>query len=141
MTDVSIDESVFVVGSGGPCLLGSRCATCGTHTFPAQDGCPRCARTDLEPVRLATRGTLWAWTIQGFAPKSPPFAGCTDPFTPFGLGYVELAGQVRVEARLTEARPERLTIGMEMHLVTDPLFEDADGNRVVTFAFRPGASS
>lgn len=137
MTDVSIDSSVLVVDEPEPRLLGSRCPTCGAHTFPAQAGCPRCTGTDLEPVRLATTGTLWTWTIQGFPPKSPPYAGRTDPFVPFGLGYVELAGQLRVEARLTVADPQRLAIGMEMQLVTEPLYEDGDGNRIVTFAFQP----
>ena len=97
--------------------------------------------TCMEAVRLATKGTLWTWTIQGFPPKAPPFAGCAEPFTPFGVGYVELAGQVRVEARLTESDAKCLTIGMEMELVTEPLFVDDDGNQVVTFAFRPGQAS
>ena len=52
-------------------------------------------------------------------------------------GYVELPGELRVEARLTEHRPEHLRIGMEMELVVVPFGTDEDGNEVVTFAFRP----
>jgi len=135
--DVSIDESVLALDDDGPHLLGSRCTGCDAHTFPVQDGCPRCTGTAMEPVRLATHGTLWTWTIQGFPPKSPPFTGSTDPYVPFALGYVELPGQVRVETRLTEPDPDRLSIGMDMELVADPLTTDDDGNRVVSFAFRP----
>jgi uncharacterized OB-fold protein len=94
---------------------------------------------DGEVVELATRGRLWTWTIQGLPPKSPPFAGDADPstFRPFGVGYVELPGQLKVETRLTTADPDELRIGMEMELVFDVLGVDDDGNEVVTFAFRP----
>jgi uncharacterized OB-fold protein len=93
----------------------------------------------MEAVELPPRGTLWTWTIQGFPPKAPPFVGDTDPerFAAFGVGYVELPGQVRVEARLTESDPARLEIGMDMSLVLVPLTTDPDGTEVVTFAFAP----
>jgi uncharacterized OB-fold protein len=60
-----------------------------------------------------------------------------DAFVPFGIGYIELAGEVKVEARLTESDPESLEAGMEMELVLVPFRTDDDGNEVVTFAFRP----
>ena len=56
---------------------------------------------------LARRGRLWAWTTQDFPPPSPPYAGPTGKdFVPFGVGYVELPGEVKVETRLTEADPD-----------------------------------
>lgn len=93
----------------------------------------------MEKVALARRGTLWTWTIQGFPPKAPPYAGESDParFEPFGVGYVELPGQLRVEARLTEHEPSLLRIGMEMELVLVPLGDDGDGRQVMTYAFAP----
>jgi uncharacterized OB-fold protein len=138
---VPVDTGVFTWPSEEPRLLGSRCTQCGTHTFPPQDGCPRCTGTSMEQVELATRGTLWTWTVQGFPPKSPPYAGNDDPatFEAFGVGYVELPGQVKVEARLTESDPAKLRIGMEMELAIVPLAVDSDGNTVVTYAFRPVA--
>ena len=118
-----------------PELIGSACERCGTVTFPRQASCPRCTSTDVRERRLARRGTLWTWTIQCFAPKSPPYAGAGgDEFEPYGVGYVELPGEVRVEARLTEADPERLQIGMPMELTLIPA--PGDPSRV-TFAFRP----
>jgi uncharacterized OB-fold protein len=89
---------------------------------------------------LDRRGRLWAWTTQHFPPPSPPYAGPTgDEFVPFGIGYVELADEVKVETRLTEADPEALVTGMEMELVLIPLRTDDDENEVVTFAFQPVA--
>src|SRR5436309_1636794 len=68
-------------------------------------------------------------------PKSPPYAAAAgEEFEPYGVGYVELPGEVRVEARLTEADPERLQIGMPMELTLIPA--PGDPGRV-TFAFRP----
>ena len=110
-----------------PVLLGSECRKCGTVTFPRQAACPRCTSTDVTERRLARRGTLWSWTIQRFRPKSPPYTG-PEEFEPYGVGYIELPGEVRVEARLTESDPAKLEIGMEMELTLIP---DAP------FAFRP----
>jgi uncharacterized OB-fold protein len=87
---------------------------------------------------LARRGRLWAWTTQEFPPPAPPYAGPTGgAFVPYGVGYVELADEVRVETRLTTT--EGLRIGIEMELELLPFRTDADGNEVVTFAFRPVA--
>jgi uncharacterized OB-fold protein len=42
-----------------------------------------------------------------------------------------------VEARLTEADPEKLRIGQEMELQIIPLRTEESGRAVVTFAFAP----
>jgi uncharacterized OB-fold protein len=141
LTQKPVAEGVFTWPSDEPRLIGSRCKSCGNHMFPVQSGCPKCTATDTETVELARRGTLWTWTVQGFPPKSPPYVGEDDPkaFQPFGVGYVELPGQVKVETRLTEADPERLKIGMDMELVIVPLATDDEGNEIVTFAFAPAA--
>ncbi len=138
MTRVPVAEGIFTWPADEPRLIGSRCTACGIVTFPAQDSCPRCASTAMEEHLLSRRGRLWAWTTQEFPPPSPPYAGPTGKaFVPFGVGYVELPGEVKVETRLTEADPDVLAIGMEMELVVVPFRTDADGNEVVTFAFRP----
>jgi uncharacterized protein len=143
MTQVPVSEGVFTWPSDAPHLIGSKCLECGTHTFPVATGCSRCSSDRLETVELSRRGKLWTWTIQGFPPKAPPFAGNADPktFKPFGVGYVELPGEVKVETRLTVSDPSQLQIGMEMELVIEPLTTDDDGNEVVTFAFAPVGAS
>jgi uncharacterized protein len=137
MARVPIAEGVFTWPSDDPQLLGSRCSACGIVTFPAQGSCPRCASTEMAERALPRRGRLWAWTTQEFPPPSP-YAGPTgDAFVPFGVGYVELPGEVKVETRLTAM--SGLEIGMDMELVLVPFRTDAEGNEVVTFAFRPVA--
>lgn len=73
--------------------------------------------------------------MQGFRPKEP-YAGPAE-FEPFGVGYVELAGQVIVESVLTENDPDALEIGAPMELCIVAFGVDDDGRDVVTFAFRP----
>jgi uncharacterized OB-fold protein len=135
MARVPIAEGVFTWPSDDPQLLGSRCAACGIVTFPAQGSCPRCASTEMTERALPRRGRLWAWTTQEFPPPSPYAGPSGDAFVPFGVGYVELPGEVKVETRLTET--SGLRIGMDMELVLVPFRTDAEGNEVVTFAFRP----
>ena len=140
MARVPIAEGVFTWPSDDPRLIGSRCAACGIVTFPAQESCPRCASTEMAEHLLSRRGRLWAWTTQEFPPPSPPYAGPVGAaFVPYGGGYVELAGEVRVETRLTETKG--LSAGMEMELVLVPFRADDEGNEVVTFAFRPVAGA
>jgi uncharacterized OB-fold protein len=130
-----IDEAVIGGTEREPRLIGSACERCATVTFPRQTSCPRCTSEDVRPHELATRGRLWTWTIQCFAPKAPPYLeGGVEDFAPYGVGYIELPGEVRVEARLTESDPARLRIGMPMELTLIPVPGAGDK---LTYAFRP----
>ena len=121
-----------------PQLVGSRCAGCGSTTWPKQDCCPRCSSANMSERLLPRRGTLVSWTTQGFVPKLP-YAGSesAETFTPFGVGLVQLGDEVRVEARLTEHDPTKLRFGMDVEFVMVPFFVDEDGTEVVTWAFAP----
>ena len=140
MTIVSIADEVLLLTDDGPVLNATVCGACGNHMFPVQrSNCLRCMSDDLRPTTLGAEGTLWSWTIQAFPPKSPPYIGDADPatFTPFGVGYIEINGQLRLESRLTIADPEQLRIGMPMRLTTVPIATNDDGDQIVTFAFAP----
>lgn len=136
---IPVAEGLFTWPSAAPQLIGGQCRQCQAVSFPLKASCPKCCGQDVERMPLARQGTLWTWTVQAFPPKSPPYAGGEAPgeFTPFGIGYVELPGQVRVEARLTEGDPARLRIGMPMELAIVPLRREANGADIMTFAFRP----
>ena len=84
----------------GRSLTGSRCRHCGNVAFPAARGCQSCGRSDQETLELGTRGTVWGFTVQRFAPKSPPYVVPAGGFVPFAVGYVELPEGVKVEAVL-----------------------------------------
>jgi uncharacterized OB-fold protein len=120
-----------------PQLIGSNCGACGATVFPVQNRCPKCSAAEMSEVKLPRRGTLVAWTTQGF-PPGPPYKGPTGKdFVPFGVGLVQLGDVVRVEGRLTENDPAKLQFGQEVELTMVPFTTDEDGNEIVTFAFRP----
>ena len=129
----SVDSTLFA-SLDPPRLVGARCATCGTVTFPAQASCAKCTGSDMARVELPDRGTLWTWTVQAFEPK-PPYRAPESGFTPYGVGYVDL-GEVIVESRLT-GDLSRLEIGRPMRLALLPIWPDSDGGDVVTYAFEP----
>lgn len=127
-------ESTLFASLDPPRLAGSRCAQCATVTFPAQDGCPRCAGGDMHPVELPDHGTLWTWTVQHFEPKAP-YRAPADGFVPYGVGYIDL-GDVIVESRLS-GDVSVLDIGLPMRLELLPVWDGPDGRSVVTYAFAP----
>jgi uncharacterized OB-fold protein len=137
-TATPVADGLFTDAAGEPRLIGSRCRECGVIAFPRQSSCPRCTSLDVYEHLLQRRGTLWSWTIQCFPPKSPPYAvEDSDAFQPYGVGYVELPDEVRVEARLTECDPDRLRIGMPMELTLIPAPGGTSAR--VTYAFAPAA--
>lgn len=109
-----------------PRLIGGRRGD-GTIVFPLPEGD---AAASVEPVALSRRGTLWSWTTQDFEPKEP-YAG-PKPFEPYLIGYVELPGEVIIEARIVDTARADLAIGMPMELAIVPF-----DPRRATFAFRP----
>jgi uncharacterized protein len=136
---------LFTWPSEAPRLIGGRCGSCGAVAFPRPPSCARCTSSDIDEQLLAPRGTLWSWTVQRFRPKDP-YIG-PEPFEPYGVGYVDLDGEVLVEARLTMADTGqveidqleigKLEIGQPMELVVVPFATRDDGAELVTFAFRP----
>ena len=103
-------------------LVGARNKETGQIFFPL----PLTESDHIEPVALASRGTVWTYTVQRFPPKTP-YAGPADPenFKPYIVAYVSLPGQTMVESRLTGLDPEDVEIGMEVELTAIPLDPDA----------------
>src|SRR5258705_11641036 len=107
-----IDPGISTWPDGNPQLIGSACGACGATVFPRQSHCPKCSKAEMADTLLPRRGTVVAWTTQGFPPGAP-YAGPTGKdFVPFGVGLVQLGlgedAVVRVEGRLTENDPEKL---------------------------------
>ncbi|MFT4520124.1 MAG: putative OB-fold protein [Halioglobus sp.] len=137
---VPIAEGLFSWPSANPALLCSRCQDCGVASFPAAEFCLACSGQSVAVEELPSRGTLWTWTVQQFMPKTPYNSGETaETFKPYGVGYLELPGGLRVEGRLTENNPEKLHIGMEMDVVFAPYRTEDNGDEVINFFFKPAA--
>jgi len=129
----AVEPSLFA-SLDPPRLAGSRCTSCGSVTFPVQTGCARCTGSDMEPVELPEHGTLWTSTVQSIEPK-PPYRAPAGGFVPYAVGYVHL-GDVIVESRLL-GDDATLQIDAPMSLTLLPLWDGADGEPVVTYAFGP----
>jgi len=96
-------------------LVGSQCAECAVTVYPADGACPRCGQ-GTSPVTLSTEGTLWTWTVQRYAPKSPPYNPPPEGFRPFVVGYVELPERVRVAAVFDAADLPAIRIGAPVRI-------------------------
>lgn len=131
-----VGEELLADGPDGPHLVGSRCRPCGTVTFPKQGSCPRCTSEDIEDHLLSRVGTLWGFTVQGFPPKEP-YLAAGSPFRPYGVGYVDLGGVIRVEGRLLADDWHDLHVGMPLQLVLAPFHVEPDGTTAKTYAFAP----
>lgn len=114
-------------------LLAARDRTTGRIVFPHRDG------DGLETIALGRRGTLWSYTVQRFRPKTPPYAG-PEAFEPWALGYVELPGEIIIEARLTDIPFNAIRIGMALELTEVPLDPAVAGSLRLP-AFRPAVEA
>jgi uncharacterized OB-fold protein len=132
--DRLIDPALFTTVDGELRLAGSRCSSCGAVAFPAQTSCARCAGSDCVHHPLARAGTVWASTVQRFTPK-PPYLDSEGRHGAYAVGYVDLAGEVLVEARLLGPF-DAVGIGARVELTLDDL-PGRDGEPVWTFAFGP----
>ena len=132
---VPVIEGMFREAADGTGrLLGGRCPTCGASFFPKQwSFCrnPACGGTELDDVELSTRGTLWSFTDNRYAPP-PPYPS-REPFEPSGVAAVELAEeQMVVLGQLaTGTDVANLALGREMELIVEPLYETDDEVRTV----------
>lgn len=90
---------------------------------------------------MSSEGTLYTYTTQEFPPPLP-YKGNRDPkvFQPYVVGFVELAEGVLVETLIVGATPAELRIGQPLVSTTTTL-ETADGQSLLTFAFRPAEES
>lgn len=116
-----------------PRLLGGRERATGRVVFPCPPG------DACEPVPLAREGRLWSYTVQRYRPKTPPYVG-PEAFAPWIVAYVELPGEVIVEARLVDVAFDAVKIGMPVRLIQlalDP--EAAEPLAIPAFAPMEGA--
>jgi uncharacterized OB-fold protein len=136
-----ITEGLFRVDGDQAVLFASRRRSTGVVKFPAErpelfDGAPE-IQDDIEAIELSTQGTLYTYTTQQFPPPLP-YKGNRDPkvFKPYVVGFVELPEGVLVETLIIGADPADLRIGQRLTSTTSTL-ETADGQSLLTFAFRP----
>jgi uncharacterized OB-fold protein len=134
-------EGWFTV-EGEPRLLGLRDRESGTYFFPkdvAVSRAPGFAAAPLEEVPLSRRGRLWSYTTNHY--KAPEPYVSPDPFVPYTVAAVELQEErmVVLGQLAPDVDPGGLEVGMEMEIVLDTLFEDAQ-NEYLVWKWKPVAA-
>ncbi|HEX9682957.1 MAG TPA: OB-fold domain-containing protein [Acidimicrobiales bacterium] len=130
-------------GGDDPALLGHRCTTCQTITFPFRRiTCPNpeCEGDEFDTVELSRVGTIWSYTDARYQPP-PPYVGVgQDDFVPFAQAAVELGPEALVILGQVAAgyTVDQLEVGMKVELVVEPLYvDDASGDERTTYRWRP----
>ncbi len=123
-------------------LLGSRCVGCGNYAFPSETRLcrsPDCSSTQFETVELSRKGRIWSYTDARYQPPSPYVAA--DPYVPFCLAAVELSAEklVVMGQMVPGVTVEDLSVGDEVELVVDTLYEEGDTEYLV-WKWRPVAT-
>jgi uncharacterized OB-fold protein len=142
MSRVPVLEGLFTDDAGGARLLGGHCPRCGAWYFPKQwSFCrnPHCEGGPLDDAPLSSRGRLWSWTDNRYAP--PPPYPAREPFEPYGVAAVELPDeQLIVLGQLARGTDlGALSLGQPMTLVVETLYEDEDTEHTV-WKWRPEES-
>jgi uncharacterized OB-fold protein len=132
---VSARAEWFAHDADPPHLIGTRCEQSGTYHFPPEytmSRAPGFADSPLTELPLSTRGTLWSYTNAGYPPPAP-YVQVTDPFEPFAIAAVELAEeQMVVLGQVVDGvSADDLRVGIEMELVSAPLFEDDEAVHMI----------
>jgi uncharacterized OB-fold protein len=120
-----------------PHLIGSRCRACEATVFPKMAVCPACRAPDtMEPMAMGSRGRLYNFTIARVAPqgfKAPYFQAFVD--IPEGPRIFSLiSNDVPVET-------DALKDGMDLELVIEPVGETEEKLPILTYKYRPVAST
>lgn len=117
-------------------LQSARCDSCGTYFFPAShhQHRPGCSRQGVQPVLLSKRGKLATYTVQHY--MCPPPFKTTGDITPYGIAMVAFPEGISVAGLIMESDLDGLKIGLEMETIPYTLYQDDDGNDVITWAFR-----
>jgi uncharacterized protein len=138
-TRVPAIEGWFTIDEDGPALLGSRCTTCSNFAFPKETYfCrnPSCPGKEFADTELSRTGTVWSYTDACYPPPKP--YEVADPYVPFALAAVELAAEQMVV--MGQVVPgvgvDQLSVGTEVELVLDTLYED-DDHEYMVWKWRP----
>jgi uncharacterized OB-fold protein len=138
-TRVPAVEGWFTLDDDAPALLGSKCTSCGNYAFPKETFfCrnPECQGREFAEVPLSRTGRVWSYTDASYHPPEPYVAA--DPFVPFAIAAVELAAEqlVVMGQVIPGVGVADLSVGDEVELVLDTLYED-DDNQYVVWKWKP----
>jgi uncharacterized OB-fold protein len=87
-------------------------------------------------TKLSSKGKIYNYTI---VEQKPPAYYKGE--VPYALGFVELPEGVRLRSLFTGCNLNDLNVGMEVEMVIERLFENDEGDEIITYKFRPVGAS
>ena len=115
-----------------PYLIANKCKVCGYTCFPRLImDCPRCLEHNtMETAHLSGKGKLDTYSTCNSALPGFPM--------PTIQGYI-LIGGARIWSQITgtDLTGKDLKSGMDVELVIEKLRDDAEGNEIMSYKFRP----
>ena len=134
---IPVAEDYFVWPSTEAGLIAARCKSCETYYFPKTFLChnPKCKERIVEETVIKGQGKLWSYTTLHYIPPFP-YVSVGDGF-PIYIGLVEFPEGIRIMGQLTGVEENHLSIDMDVELIIEKLFNDDDGNDVMTWKFKP----
>jgi uncharacterized protein len=118
----------YLVLGDDPHLVAQQCTSCGARFFDRRNACAACFGTAFEPARVATEGTVRAFTIVTLAAPGVP--------VPFVSAVIDCDGtSVRANVINTPPDPEHVQLGMKVRLATYSLGTDDHGTECIGFGF------
>jgi uncharacterized OB-fold protein len=125
---VSLDERRLQLPDTLP---GCKCRDCGEVYYPRRMRCSNCTSVNLEEIAVTPRGKIASYTTLTLA---PPGSAVTAPYS---IGAVVTPEGAHITTVLTEPDPEKLKVGMDVEMVVLKVKEDAEGNDVMAYMFKP----
>ena len=116
-------------------LRGCQCLSCGITLFGIRYACENCCSRELKDITFSRRGKIYSYTRANFPPP-PPYEGQTDPFVPYTIAWVDLPEGVRLISTLVDCNFDSVKIGLDVELVIVRGWTDAEGNGVISYAFK-----
>ena len=134
MARVPVEDGYFRIPEdegASPVLLGSYSPAANTYFWPRRKRCPISLEA-VEDCELSSEGVIYSWTF-----VSMPTMGSmkADAGGGFGAAQVDLPEGVRIQAQL-EGKQGDWRIGQRVRLTTRTLATEANGDELVTIAFR-----
>ena len=134
---IPIEDGLWTIPSSPgeePKLIGSKCPSCGELYFPRRKKglCVHCQQTTLEDATFNGMGKIASFSIVEQAPAGGFYKGPV----PYAYGDVNLIDGVILRSLFT-GNLDKLRVGMDVRMVIEKLYDDDDGNEVVTYKFLP----
>jgi len=95
-------------------LRFQRCKLCGTWRHVPRDMCAKCGSWEWQWVKSSGRGELLTWTVVTL-PMQPTFAA----EVPYAVTLIEMEEGPRIVARIVDAAPKDLRMGMPVEVIFD----------------------